>query len=59
MALTQQQRVGMASSIIEAMREAYEAEGEDGDFDDGLRYLRDDASDEELQTEHSKWCNKM
>lgn len=52
---TQEQRAGLANAIIEAMREAYEAEGEEGDFEDGARYLRDDASDEELDAEYQKW----
>jgi hypothetical protein len=48
----------MAMQITEAMREAYEREGESGDFEDGQRYLRDDTSDEELREEYDKWCNK-
>lgn len=55
MALTHADRASMANSIIEYMQEAYEAEGVDGDFDDGRRYLRDDASDEELRCEYEKW----
>ena len=53
--LTRQERISYASQITEAMREAYEAEGETGDFEDGNRYLRDDASDEELLSEYHKW----
>jgi hypothetical protein len=56
--LTKAERVAMARETIEAMRAAYEAEGEEGDFADGERYLRDDASDEELRDEFKKWTNK-
>lgn len=55
MKLTWAQRATMAAEVIEAMQECYEAEGEEGDFGDGERYLRDDASDEELRAEHAKW----
>jgi hypothetical protein len=51
-------RCEKASEIIEAMRVAYEAEGTEGDFADAARYLRDDVSDEQLQAEYDKWCNK-
>jgi hypothetical protein len=57
--LTQQQRSNKASEIIEAMRTAYEEEGEEGDFDDGYRYLSQDASDAELEFEHDKWVKKV
>lgn len=53
--LTKEQRDALATSTISAMADVYEAEGEEGDFDDGRRYLRDDASDEELLEEHAKW----
>ncbi len=52
---SREKRSTMAFEIIEAMQEQYEEDGEEGDFDDGLRYLRDDASDEELDSEHAKW----
>jgi hypothetical protein len=58
-ALTIAERVELAQKIIAAMREAYEAEGVEGDFDDGERYLRDDAGDDELIREEEKWCNKV
>jgi hypothetical protein len=54
--LTLAERVAKARNITEAMRAAYEAEGVEGDFDDGERYLRDDASDDELLAEEVKWC---
>ena len=53
--LSPERRAVMASDIIHYMRETYEAEGENGDFEDGERYLRDDASEEELQAEHARW----
>lgn len=56
MALTLAERVGIARAVIEAMQEAYEQEGIDGDFEDGERYLRDDASDDELLREEERWC---
>lgn len=56
MMLTLAQRVHKAQRIVEAMREAYEAEGVEGDFDDAERYLRDDASDQELLHEEERWC---
>jgi hypothetical protein len=56
MMLTLAQRVDKAQRITEAMRAQYEAEGVEGDFDDGERYLRDDASDQELLAEEERWC---
>lgn len=56
--LTREDRASMAAQITEAMRTAYEAEGEDGDFDDGERYLRDEASDAELSEEFLKWVKE-
>lgn len=56
MKLTLAERVDKAQRIVEAMREAYEAEGVEGDFCDGERYLRDDADDEELLAEEARWC---
>ena len=56
MMLTLAQRVDKAQRIVEAMRETYEAEGVEGDFDDAERYLRDDTSDQELLAEEVKWC---
>ena len=54
--LTRQERRSLAESIIDAMRKSYAEHGEDGDFEDGERYLRDDASDSELLYEKEKWC---
>lgn len=48
----------MACEIVEAMREVYEAEGNEGDFDDGERYLREDVCDDELQAEFDKWVTE-
>jgi hypothetical protein len=54
--LTRDERATMAAATIEAMQKQYEADGEEaGDFADGERYLRDDATDEELRAEHAKW----
>ena len=53
--LTRQQRTKMAEEIVEQMRAHYQEHGEDGDFPDGLRYLRDEATDEELEYEHRRW----
>jgi hypothetical protein len=53
---TKAQRSTMAADIISAMQAKYEEEGEEGDFDDGYRYLAEDASNEELQYEFDKWC---
>jgi hypothetical protein len=57
--LSREQRVDLAHRIINAMREHYEEHGEDGDFDDGYRHLRDDASDDELRHEEAKWCKQV
>jgi hypothetical protein len=54
--LSTTQRLIMAEDIISAMRDRYEQEGEEGDFDDGYRYFVHDASDGELEYEYSKWC---
>ncbi len=54
--MTKQERANMAYEISEAMREAYEAEGEEGDFADAARYLRDDVSEAELLSEFARWC---
>jgi len=56
MKLNQSQRAAMASDIIENMRDAYEEEGAEGDFEDGERHLRDDASVSELLDDLAKWC---
>jgi len=56
--LTRSERKSMASDIISAMRDAYEQEGVEGDFDDGYRHLSEDATDGELQADYDKWCTK-
>ena len=53
--MSKQDRQTMASEIIEAMRLHYKEQGEEGDFVDGYRYLANDASDDELCYEHSRW----
>lgn len=50
------QRTALASKIINAMQASYEEHGEEGDFADGERYLRDDATDAELLAEEERWC---
>lgn len=49
----------MAERIIHAMREAYEAEGEEGDFEDGERALKEEYTDAELLYEEEKWCKQV
>jgi len=58
MALTYNQRAAMAADIIENMREDYAKHGEEdcGDWADGERHLRDDASERELLGDLKKWC---
>lgn len=46
------------AAILEAMEEAYEREGIDGDFDDARRYYRDDASEAEINNDYDKWCKQ-
>ena len=58
MALTKQERNWHAITIVDAMQEAYEEEGEEGDFDDARRHYREDASDEEILADLDKWVNK-
>lgn len=53
--LTKEERANLANATISAMQEVYESQGEEGDFDDGRRYYREDASDEELLADHAKW----
>jgi len=56
--LTADERAAMAEEIIAITRVTTEIEGEvEGDYADGERYLRDEASDEELREEHTKWLN--
>lgn len=56
--LTRADRTRMAREITEAMEESYKKHGEDGDFADGERYLRNDTSEQELRSEYKKWCKK-
>lgn len=60
MALTRDERRTMAMQITEAMFEHYSEHGEEenADWADGERYLRDDAPDDYLRSEHARWCNK-
>lgn len=44
------------NAILEAMQEAYEREGVEGDFDDARRYYREDASEDEINSDYDKWC---
>lgn len=56
--LTPVQRNQMAEEIVSCMRAHYLEHGEEqaGDFSDALRYLRHDASEDELVTTHEEWC---
>ena len=54
--LTRSQRTKMAEEIVERMRAHYLQHGEDGDFPDALRFLRDEATDEELEYERARWA---
>ena len=56
--LTKEERRSLATQIIEAMRKAYEKEGEEGDFEDGLRYYLDSALDFELRDDYKKWVKQ-
>ena len=58
MALSRQERINLAGSITDARNEQYEKEGVEWDFDDGYRYLAQDASDDELLREEEKWCKQ-
>lgn len=57
MKLTHSQRAAMASDIISNMRADYAKHGEEdsGDWEDGERHLRDDASVSELLGDLEKW----
>lgn len=57
MKLTHHQRAAMAADIIENMRDSYKEHGEEdcGDWEDGERHLRDDASISELLVDLKKW----
>ena len=59
MALTQQERNEIATRVACAMRDAYEADGEDGDFEGAFWYLANDVDDEELLDEEKKWCKEV
>jgi hypothetical protein len=45
----------MSAEIVNAMRQHYEEQGEEGDFDDALRHYKDDASNEEIIADYHKW----
>jgi hypothetical protein len=53
--LSIQRRNEMAEEIVEAMRKHYEEQGEEGDFDDALRYYKQDADNLEIIADHHKW----
>jgi hypothetical protein len=44
-------------AILNAMQAAYEREQVEGDFADARRYYRDDASEEEINSDYDKWCH--
>jgi hypothetical protein len=44
------------AAILGAMREAYEREGVDGDFDCALTYYLEDATEDEINSDFEKWC---
>lgn len=56
--MSQLSRAEMVNAIIDAMQTHYEANGEEGDFDDGRRYLMEDATLTEVRQEYSTWCTK-
>lgn len=43
------------NAILEAMAEAYEREGVEGDFADARRYYRNDATQAEVDADYDKW----
>lgn len=43
------------NAILDAMQAAYEREGVEGDFEDARRYYRDDASEDEINSDFEKW----
>lgn len=43
-------------AILVAIKEAYDREGVEGDFDDARRYYREDASEAEIDSDFEKWC---
>ena len=49
-------KAAKVNAILEAMEEAYEREGVEGDFDDARRYYMSDASEEEINADYTKWC---
>ena len=53
--LDMSQRHNMTAEIVAAMREAYEEEGIEGDFDDAYTYLVYVAPQEELEAEFTRW----
>jgi len=51
--MTKQEKI---NAILEAMQEAYEEEGVEGDFDDARRYYQKDATVAEIDADYEKWC---
>jgi hypothetical protein len=45
------------NAILEAMEEAYEKEGIEGDFADARRYYQEDAAEAEIDADYEKWCH--
>ena len=50
-------KASKVNAILEAMEEAYEREGIEGDFADAHRYYMSDASEVEIDLDYAKWCN--
>jgi hypothetical protein len=48
-------RRSKVEDILEAMREAYEKDGSNADFEGGSSYLLNDASDAEVEKAYKKW----
>ncbi len=53
--LSRSRRADMARAVCDAQREVYAAEGVEGDFDDAERWLRDDATEDELLSEYARY----
>lgn len=52
-------KIEKINAILNAMEDAYEEEGIDGDFADARRYYLDDASEAEINDDYDKWCPQM
>ena len=46
------------NAILDAMEEAYEREGIEGDFADARRYYSEDAELWEINLDYNKWCKQ-